>query len=175
MEQKELTKNYYNAIAKGYDELYGEEQKEKLNTIKDYLPEKGDVLDAGSGTGVSKQFLNKSVNITAIDISEELLNLNPIEKKIIGDVENMPFEKNQFDHIICLTVLQDVNDKQKAINELSRVLKTNGTLFISFLKNSKFKDEIINELESKFKIIHKIEEKIDLIIIAKNTTPYPSS
>ena len=49
---------YYDKIAKGYNELHAEEQKKKLAIIKKYIqPEKSDLLlDVGCGTGVSSDW-----------------------------------------------------------------------------------------------------------------------
>lgn len=46
--------------------------------------------------------------------------------KIKMNVENIPFEKNYFDVIICNHVLEHVSNDIKAISELYRVLKPNG-------------------------------------------------
>ena len=47
--------DYYNQISKGYDELHGLEQLNKLNVIKNNLNIKNNdlLLDAGCGTGRS--------------------------------------------------------------------------------------------------------------------------
>lgn len=48
----------------------------------------------------------------------------------IVNIENICFEDNSFDWIICNYVLQYVDDK-KAIDEMKRVLKPNGKIIIS--------------------------------------------
>ena len=44
----------------------------------------------------------------------------------IGTGENLPFEKNSFDVVLCCDVLEHVNDLPKVISEISRVLKSGG-------------------------------------------------
>lgn len=51
----------------------------------------------------------------------------------VGDVDNLPFKASQFDHIICSAVLHFAKDKnhfKAMMEEMIRVLKPNGTLFI---------------------------------------------
>jgi SAM-dependent methyltransferase len=48
-----------------------------------------------------------------------------------GDIEEMPFEKEQFDVIISNCVLNLVPDKAKAFGEMFRVLKHGGHFCIS--------------------------------------------
>lgn len=43
-----------------------------------------------------------------------------------ADIQNLPFEDNQFDVIFCNHVLEHVTDDRKAISELYRVMKSGG-------------------------------------------------
>jgi len=49
----------------------------------------------------------------------------------VGDATELPFEEGHFDHVnICGSVLNFIPQHQKAIAEIARVLKLNGTFFI---------------------------------------------
>ena len=51
----------------------------------------------------------------------------------VAELDNLPFEANFFDHIICNAVLhfaKNTNHFYKMFQELVRVLKSKGTLFI---------------------------------------------
>jgi ubiquinone/menaquinone biosynthesis C-methylase UbiE len=73
--------NYYDSIARGYDELYGAEQREKLERIVNLL-EKRDLrvepswslLDVGCGTGISTTFFDCALRV-GVDPSKELLRI----------------------------------------------------------------------------------------------------
>ena len=50
---------------------------------------------------------------------------------MIGDVTSLPIEDKSFDAIVCVHVLEHVEDDKKAISELHRVLKPDGWAVIS--------------------------------------------
>jgi len=50
---------------------------------------------------------------------------------ILGEAESLPFSDNLFDKIITSEVIEHIFDKGKAINQMHRVLKPNGQLFIT--------------------------------------------
>jgi len=53
---------------------------------------------------------------------------------ITGSVLKMPFEKNFFDAVICISALEHLepNDLKKAILEMKRVLKKDGLIILGF-------------------------------------------
>lgn len=114
-------------------------QKEPINEI----------LDASCGRGRIAKLLYQAFNVTALDISEEMLkSLKSLDlprvSMVKGDAENMPFKDNSFDGIVCVKSFVHYPNPQKALNEFYRVLKKNGILIIDidnkyslrwFLKN----------------------------------------
>ncbi len=165
------TKVYYNGIAKGYASLYHEEQKNKINYVKDYFPLNGEVLDLGSGDGILNNFLNLNlISLYSFDISVELLKLNSnVEKrKFLGNIcENLPFKNNQFDYIFSFSVFQDLTCLNIAFDEVKRVLKNEGLFIISFIKFSQKKEIILDLINENFLVLKKFEEEKDLIFVLK--------
>ena len=49
---------------------------------------------------------------------------------IVGDIHNLPFASNSVDAIICIAVLEHVEDPMKASREILRTLKPGGYTFI---------------------------------------------
>lgn len=164
-----MTKNYYDGIAKGYSNLYHLEQKLKINKIKSYLNNFSKVLDCGSGDGVLNNFFEDSVELYSIDLSENLLKLNSNlnTRKFLGNIEDLPFKDDFFDLCVTFTVLQDLENPNLAISEISRVLKTNGRFICSFLKLASKKDIIISNIKKFFDIIYFVEEEKDYIYVLK--------
>lgn len=93
-----------------------------------------DILDFGSGEGITANYLAKDNNVVAIEPWSEMLKNRWKDyeyKQIQGDASELSkFEDNTFDVVICHNVLEYIEDKEKIINELSRVLKPGGTLSI---------------------------------------------
>lgn len=59
------------------------------------------------------------------------LNIYPMEGvDIVGDAENLPFEDNSVDVIISCAVLEHVENIEKVVEEINRVLKPNGLVYI---------------------------------------------
>lgn len=82
------------------------------------------ILDVGAGDCFAKEFF-AGHKYTAMDITRgECID-------IIGDVQNMPFDNNTFDLVLCSEVLEYILSTQKALNDIYRVLKERGVLLMS--------------------------------------------
>ena len=106
----------------------------------------GNVLDLGSGTGASYSDL-KNFDVTALDPDEQMLSLNNFEKKVVGKVEELPFNENSFDNVLCCFVWRNVDDTEKALSEVYRVLKPGGKFILLDMTRPK---------NTFYKLIHKI-------------------
>ena len=98
-------------------------------------PETLSVLDVGCGGGIlSEEFAKIDCRVTGIDPAAPSLETArkhaaseglSIEYRQAGG-ESIPFEENSFDAVICCDVLEHVNDLEKTIQEVARVLKPGG-------------------------------------------------
>jgi SAM-dependent methyltransferase len=50
---------------------------------------------------------------------------------VVGSVYDLPFKDNEFDIVLCMVVLEHLEDPQKAILEMNRVLKPKGKILVS--------------------------------------------
>ena len=130
-----LIMEYYNKIANGYDELYMDEQLEKVNVILKNIKPKGVLLDIGAGSGISTKLFERFCTCIALDPSEELLKKYD-GFKMIGKAEELPFPDNYFDVIISVTVLHHC-DIEKALKEIFKVAKKDAQIALTILKKSK--------------------------------------
>jgi len=104
------------------------------------LSEKLNVLDAGGGAGYfGLHFASLGHKVTISDITFEALKVakyrsNEINhiKTAVGDIENLPFSDDIFDFALCIFVFSHLNNPNKAMSELCRVLKNKGKLIVSF-------------------------------------------
>lgn len=110
------------------------------------------ILDAGCGKGRNlKWFYQLGFEIFGIDVNKENIDYcktlysNQKENFIVSTVEQIPFENNYFDHIICNAVLhfaKDYNEYIKMFEELIRVLKPEGTLFVRIASEFGIEDKV---------------------------------
>jgi len=109
--------------------------------MKDRYKASDTILDAGCGEGRNFHwFLLNNISIYGIDSdAASIAELKSRYPQLPGNtfhdapVEQMPFEDNYFNHIICSAVLhfaKDTDHFNDMISELVRVLKPKGSLFI---------------------------------------------
>ena len=166
------SKDYYNEIAKGYNELYGEEQLRKWDELKNLIEfKKTDVsLDLGSGTGIILPELSKMVKfIFAVDNSVRMIAKSPKLKNVKyvnANAEKLPFSNSYFDKVISLTMLQDVPNWDNVLKEIKRVTK--GEAAVTFLKRNKTIEEVTKKIEKYFAIKKFLEEEKDFIFLLES-------
>ena len=105
--------------------------------IKPYF-KKGKMLDVGCGTGYSLLRAKKEFDVEAYGIDPEPMRhgvhgaeneLDTIEIKA-GMAEALPYADAMFDVLYSSHVLEHVENKPKALQEMARVLKPDGVLII---------------------------------------------
>jgi len=127
---------------KNYDELklmasnefgWGKFVKEYLSLLKKYVDPKSIILDAGCGdggifakSGLNKKFMRKS--LIGVDIGNEKNQY--VDKKLVSNLETLPFDNETFDIIICEMVIEHLKNPKKVFDEFARVLKTNSVLVL---------------------------------------------
>ena len=122
----------------GFDKSWRRQAAENLSP--------GSILDLGSGTGASYSDL-KNFNVTALDPDEKMLSLNKFDKKIVGKSEELPFEENSFDNVLCCFVWRNVSDTEKALDEVYRVLRKGGKFVLL---------DMTRPAKNILKLLHKI-------------------
>jgi ubiquinone/menaquinone biosynthesis C-methylase UbiE len=95
------------------------------------------ILDVGCGTGQTAAYISEQygANVTAIDIHPKMLQKARVRFASLShpvhlynaSIESLPFPSEQFDMILCESVLSFVS-LPKALQEIYRVLKPNGKL-----------------------------------------------
>ena len=126
------------------------------------------VLELGCGTGElwksNSDSIDKMKQLVVTDFSNDMVETT---KSVIGnrdnvnyermDIQNISFENETFDIVIANMLLHHVNDIDKAISEVNRVLKKGGIFYCAtFGENgvvdylaSLFKDVVNQNLENK--------------------------
>lgn len=97
------------------------------------------VLDAGCGDGKTTEILAKKCEVVGCDFSREALvslrsqrDRENVVNLVECNITMLPFELEKFDAISCIHTLSHMPEKErsKAAQELTRVLKREGHLFI---------------------------------------------
>jgi len=108
--------------------------------IKREIPAyKGNVLDVGCGQSPYRFLLDeKAVTYSGIDILDaEKFDYNNSET-IHFNGEDIPFEDNKFDHVICTEVLEHVFGYQQLVDEMYRVMKPGATGIVTIPWSARF-------------------------------------
>jgi ubiquinone/menaquinone biosynthesis C-methylase UbiE len=168
----------YNTTSRGYDELYGEEQREKcIEVMREIKALKGKtVLDIGCGTGIIEGMLLEAKHIIGLDISIEMM--KTAKKKygesyaiswINADAENLPIKSGSIDISLMITVIQNIPNQLNALKEIERTLKVEGEAIVTYPKAHYKPEEIlgdISKLELK-KVGFKITNTKDIVVKLK--------
>lgn len=105
-----------------------------LNLFKDYL--EGKILEVGCGIGNFTKTLTSSGKIWAIDIDKEFVKQTKefcIKANVgLGDVEKGKyfFKDKQFDTIVCINVLEHIQNDIESLDNIYKLLKSNGRLIL---------------------------------------------
>ncbi|QTA37625.1 class I SAM-dependent methyltransferase [Thermosipho ferrireducens] len=143
----------YDKIAKFYDKAEGFIEKRVFSKYRKKLFEyvNGFVLEVGVGTGKNFPYYPEGVRGFAIDVSKNMLKIAEKRKKELNleniellemDAMDIKFENDTFDTVFSTFVFCTVPDPIKALKEVKRVLKRNGTAV--FLEHMKSKNILYN-------------------------------
>ncbi len=145
-----VKKDFFNQMAEGWDErFYPREMRERLPQLVSLfqLQEGAKILDVGAGTGGIVPYLLEAIgpegSIWAVDFAEEMVKIGrkkfQKESRVIfevASVEDLPYKDRFFDQIVCFGAFPHFEDKGKALEEMNRVLKPQGTLIIAHALSS---------------------------------------
>ena len=107
---------------------------------------KKNILDIGCGGGLISELLaKKNANVTGID--ENIYNIKQAKDhakmgSIKIDYKNQSLDtfykknKKKYDLILCLEVLEHVNDVKKTLDKISELMKPGGTLILSTINRN---------------------------------------
>lgn len=158
MQNGNKTQNLFNNIAKKYDFLnniisFGTHKYIKYLSVKNLnLFENAKVLDLCTGTGDLAKATQKiciKTEITGVDFSQNMLELAKKQVKNVDFIqahcENLPFSNNEFDVVTMGFGLRNIENREKALKEIYRVLKKDGEfMHLDFGKGMKLFDSFFN-------------------------------
>lgn len=163
--QKNFDKKYYYEICFGSEDFKQSKGLKVAPRIKHMidalnLSKSMDVLEIGCGRGDTALYIAKKVNsVSAIDYSKDGIKIaNEIKKNYpkkiqdktkfyVMDASKLKFKKESFDYVILIDTIEHLNTKEqiRMLNEIQRVLRPNGKLFVRTCTN-----KILNDFTYKY-------------------------
>lgn len=135
---KNNKKELFDTIAEKYDRInnaislftHNRFKKDAINKIPN---EHYSILDLCCGTGDICELLKKKYpnsSIIGLDFSQKMLNIAKRKHQTINflehDITNLPFDNESFDLCTISFGLRNVEDMEKVLKEINRVLKKDG-------------------------------------------------
>lgn len=113
------------------------EHRARIPWILKYLKPNNDVLDLGCGGGLltNQLALSGTFSLFGVDQSEAALTTArrhipntaiSTPHYIVGQADQLPFSKHQFDVILAMDFLEHIENPEKIFKEVARILKPNG-------------------------------------------------
>ncbi len=144
---KHIIRDMFNDISPRYDFLnhvlsFGMDIFWRIKLVRSMTINSNEtILDAACGTGdLSYHFLKlhkkRNPDLVALDISPGMLQLaqkktgNHNIRIVEGDVENLCFDTGTFDHVMIAFGIRNIENPDKGLQEMNRVLKPGGSLNI---------------------------------------------
>ena len=136
--KKPLTIQWFNEISfKRYNVYY--QYYKHFAEFEHHQGEK--VLEIGCGLGTDTvEYAKNGAIISAIDLGEEQVNLTKLNLELrnlkydrleTGNIEDLKFEDNTFDLVVCFGVIHHTVSPETAVKEILRVLKDDGQALIT--------------------------------------------
>lgn len=153
-------KTAYRRYARFYDFFFGPIFHPGRRHIVDALEARsGDhVLEVGVGTGLSLPLYPRDVKVTGVDVSREMLDiaerrveqdgLENVEGILEMDGECMDFPDNHFDKVVAMYVVSVVPDAKRLVDEMRRVCKPGGDIYI------------VNHFHSEHPVVRRSEQML---------------
>lgn len=155
MELESVLKSY-RRYARGYDLYFGALlQPGRRAVVEGMGCRAGDrILEVGVGTGLSLPLYPRTVQVTGVDISPEMLARAAARADREGlahvtlrclDGERMDFPDDSFDKAVAMYVVSVAPDPVRLLNEMRRVCRPHGDIYI--VNHFHHTNSIMGELE----------------------------
>ena len=131
----------------------GQTKKRRLQLLADVS---GDVFEIGFGTGLNLPFYPESVKeLTTVDVNpgmnkraqKNIAASNITVHNKVLSAESLPMDDETFDSVVCTWTLCSIENVDKALSEVRRVLRPGGKFF--FLEHGASPDPKVRKLQDR--------------------------
>jgi ubiquinone/menaquinone biosynthesis C-methylase UbiE len=136
-------------------DVFDNRAERRMNKVLKYVNNDGVHLDIGCGRGDGVALIGRKKLTIGIDfgIKSCLIARNLHPHIIQADVAELPFPDTYFDSITILDVMEHILEPKRALDEMKRVLKTNGILVLQTPSLESDKIKAIGRFLFKFVIL----------------------
>ncbi len=168
----EYMERVYNRYSGVYDFIFGkvfQSGRELGPEMLDLFPG-AQLLEVGVGTGLSLPLLPRTIDITAIDLSQKMLDQAHKRANALGlkrvqfrkmDATNLDFPSASFDRVFAAYFISTVPDPVRVVQEMKRVCKPGG--YLVFLNHFQNEQPILGAIEKLYSpLFYRLGFKTDL-------------
>jgi len=132
------------------------EMREYADIVSEYSKTGVEVLEIAPGPGyLSIELAKRGFNVTGVELSPDFVAIekhNAAEAGVTvdfkqGNASALPLDDGMYDFIICSAAFKNFSEPLKALTEMYRVLKPDGTALILDMDHNVTKDEIDIEVK----------------------------
>jgi ubiquinone/menaquinone biosynthesis C-methylase UbiE len=135
------------------------------------------LLDIGYGSGIFFLELAKyAEHLYGVDIHQDGDRVKGAIKKYHIDVElktgnvlELPYDDEQFDAIVCISVIEHIKNLERAINEIKRICTKEGVMFFGFPVRNRFTSSFYTSVGFDHKTHHPSDHRTILEKLNKQT------
>ncbi len=111
------------------------------------------ILDAGCGVGAFSEPLVAANTVHGVDFSAKSLEYAAARglRTHAGDLAALPFADGWFDVVLCIGVIQLIDDHLPVLRELARVTRPGGTLLVQTLHRGSLQRKLLAFFERSHK------------------------
>ncbi len=123
------------------------------------------ILDAGCGVGAFSEPWAKANTVVGVDFSEKSLEFAAARglQTLSADLTSLPFGTGSFDLVVCIGVIQLIENYRPVLAELARVTKPGGMLLLQTLHQGSLQRKLLGLVErsKKFDRMYEMAELRD--------------
>lgn len=141
---------------RGYFKLVDSIAWKSLTNELHLINKKSQILDLGCGPGrYLEPLIKNGFDVYGYDFSENMIKIarkciNDDSRIKQGDVTELPYRDSSFDLVYSFKVLPHINNIDRALEEIYRVLKPNGVAVLEFYNRNSIR-YILNKLAKIYK------------------------
>jgi ubiquinone/menaquinone biosynthesis C-methylase UbiE len=130
----------FEEAAEKYDQWFDKNRhayESELLALRRFIPEKGEGLEVGVGTGRFASPLGIRIGVEPAKAMAEIAQRRGI-KVYRTNAENLPFDNESFDFILMVTTICFLENPKQALKEAIRVLIPGGHIIIGMIDRDSF-------------------------------------